>query len=435
MSVILRIKRTEGLNNPTTLMKGELGVSLQSGKLFVGTNDTTHDYKMVGEGTFLELSGGTITGQLEVPNPQYPGDAANKRYVDDIASGLDIKESVVVVATTNQIGDNDGNGEFTYFDAGTINIDGVDLMVGMRVLLAAQDLGKHNGIYVVTDDGSGGRRVSMMRADDASGKNFTPGAFTFVEQGNEHEGTGWVCTFDGEYFEEDNQIVFVHQFSGGGVTRFQDLSDTPSSYASQNGKSVRVNEAADGLEFFTPTFLELGDTPTSYGGEGGSLVRVKEDRTGLEFINPSTVGRTKFIQLDDCPSDYSNGSIVVSGANGIEFATNKVFGGLFEDVPDTIGSAKQTLVSNGESMDFVDFKLTSLADCPITMGAQHQMLAVGASNNLVFVNVDGSPVNNNRNPISSDWAYGHSAATHTVHGAPAGSNLLHENSIIDGGTW
>ncbi len=319
MSVILRIKRTEGLTNPTTLMKGELGVSLQSGKLFVGTNDITHDYKMVGEGTFLELSGGTITGQLEVPNPQYPGDAANKRYVDDIASGLDIKESVVVVATTNQIGDNDGNGEFTYFDAGTINIDGVDLRVGMRVLLAAQDLGKHNGIYVVTDDGSGGS-VSMMRADDASGKNFTPGAFTFVEQGNEHEGTGWVCTFDGEYFEEDNQIVFVHQFSGGGVTRFQDLSDTPE-YSQENaglflmstGSGLAFQEVSTSEEGAT-TFIELTDTPDNYANSEHKLLK-------------STGGAIGFVSIDSTPMLLNvHNPISSSWAHGHEGAAADVHG-------------------------------------------------------------------------------------------------------------
>jgi hypothetical protein len=100
-----------------------------------------------------------------------------------------------------------------------------------------------------------------------------------------------------------------------------------------------------------------------------------------------------------------------------------------------MGAQNKTLLSNGTAMTFVDFKLTSLVDCPASMGSENQMLAVGASGRLEFIDVDGSPVSNHRNPISSDWAYNHSVATANVHGAPAGKNLLHEDSVIDGGTF
>jgi hypothetical protein len=40
---------------------------------------------------------------------------------------------------------------------------------------------------------------------------------------------------------------------GGGASEFVDLTDTPSSYAGQSLRSVRVNAAETGLEFFAPT--------------------------------------------------------------------------------------------------------------------------------------------------------------------------------------
>lgn len=77
------------------------------------------------------------------------------------------------------------------------------------------------------------------------------------------------------------------------VTTFLGLTDTPSSYASQSLKSVRVNAGETALEFFTPsagatTFLALTDTPSSYGSQSLKAVRVNSGETALEFYTPSS---------------------------------------------------------------------------------------------------------------------------------------------------
>lgn len=74
---------------------------------------------------------------------------------------------------------------------------------------------------------------------------------------------------------------------------FTGLQDTPSSYSSASLKLVRVNSAANAIEFvdsssvFTQTtgFTELNDTPNSYAGHGGKYVKVTADATGLEFTS------------------------------------------------------------------------------------------------------------------------------------------------------
>lgn len=74
---------------------------------------------------------------------------------------------------------------------------------------------------------------------------------------------------------------------------FTGLQDTPSSYSSASLKLVRVNSAANAIEFvdsasvFTQTtgFTELNDTPNSYAGHGGKYVKVTSDATGLEFTS------------------------------------------------------------------------------------------------------------------------------------------------------
>lgn len=431
---IIKIKRGLKADIPT-LQVGEPGFCTDTKELFVGSSDGN---KLVGEGTFLKLSGGTLTGALTLPlaAPTHPLHAANKAYVDNVASGLDVKASVKCVATVNQpISTGGAPYQYEYSNNNAVIIDGYTLEVNDRILLVGQANYTQNGIFVVTKDGDGTNPCQIERPPDATEGTLTGGAFVFVEKGTTYADTGWVCTTDDDPLEIGSTLIEFTQFTGAGSSSFVALADTPSSYTNQGGKSVRVNQGESALEFFAPTFLNLDDTPSTFSGSGGDLVRVNSNATGLEFVDATTVGRTKFIELDDTPLAYANGKIVVSGANGITFETNKVFGGLFSDVPSITGSSGKTLVSNGSAMTFVDFKLTSLADCPANMGNQHQMLAVGSQNKLEFVNVDGTPISNNRNPISSNWAYLHNIADNSVHGAPAGSKLLHSTSEIDGGTF
>jgi len=82
---------------------------------------------------------------------------------------------------------------------------------------------------------------------------------------------------------------------------FTDLLDTPSSYAGQAGKYLRVKDTEDGLEFATAidTFLGLLDTPSSYSGYGKYLVRVKSTEDGLEFVDPKIINKPSVIVPDD----------------------------------------------------------------------------------------------------------------------------------------
>jgi hypothetical protein len=120
--------------------------------------------------------------------------------------------------------------------------------------------------------------------------------------------------------------------SGGGVSTFVALNDTPSSYAGSGDYLVSVNAGASALTFIDPntvgrsTFTALNDTPASYSGSGGFLTAVNVGATALEFIDPTTVGRSTFIALNDTPASYAGGAadakklVQVSAAgNTLEF--------------------------------------------------------------------------------------------------------------------
>lgn len=77
-----------------------------------------------------------------------------------------------------------------------------------------------------------------------------------------------------------------------GLAAFLELSDTPSSYSGQSGKTVVVSSSENALVFtsvsLTNTFTALSDTPTSYSGQADKLVAVSSSENALVFTSVST---------------------------------------------------------------------------------------------------------------------------------------------------
>ena len=123
-------------------------------------------------------------------------DAANKAYVDNVAQGLNAKNSVVVATTANIV------------LSGTQTIDGVAVLAGNRVLVKNQTTTSQNGIYVCAAGAWG-------RASDANSWTEYISAFVFVERGTVNADTGFVCNVDAGGTLNTTSITFT-QFSGAG---------------------------------------------------------------------------------------------------------------------------------------------------------------------------------------------------------------------------
>ena len=90
---------------------------------------------------------------------------ARKSYVDSVAQGLDIKDSVKVTTAEN----------ITL--SGTQTIDDVAVVIDDRVLVKKQTNSVENGIYLVKSD-------AWVRANDLNtGLSVSSGIFTFIENG------------------------------------------------------------------------------------------------------------------------------------------------------------------------------------------------------------------------------------------------------------
>lgn len=183
-------------------------------------------------------------------------DVVNKNYVDAVAQGLNIKESVHVVS----------NSPITL--SGTQSIDNHDVEVGERVLVNGQDNSNptaSNGIYVVATG-------AWSRALDADGLpsigEVQIGDFVFVGHGDLYSGSGWVLNVSDS--SDFNILVGTEsqhwvQFSSAGVI-------TPGDGLIQVGNEFHINvglSSSTGLTISSDT-LQLSTTGVTAGSYGSS---------------------------------------------------------------------------------------------------------------------------------------------------------------------
>jgi hypothetical protein len=130
--------------------------------------------------------------------PTSDSDAANKGYVDAVKQGLDVKDSVVVATTGNNLA-----------LSGLISLDGVSLSSGNRVLVKDQGTSIYNGIYNASPG------VWSRSSDANSSDKVTAGLFTFVTNGDTYGDTGWVLSTNDTINLGSTNLVFT-QFSAAG---------------------------------------------------------------------------------------------------------------------------------------------------------------------------------------------------------------------------
>jgi hypothetical protein len=153
-----------------------------------------------------------------------------KAYVDDsIAAGVHFHEPVVYATATvlpnsptyNQPGGaGDGvNATLTANANAALTIDGVTLTSptdnGIRVLIKDQAAGLQNGVYVVTEAGSGSAPWQLTRSADtdtyevASSNGLSEGSTFYVEAGTANAGSTFTCNTQGTITFGTTSISFA----------------------------------------------------------------------------------------------------------------------------------------------------------------------------------------------------------------------------------
>jgi hypothetical protein len=179
----------------------------------------------------VAITGGFVTG---MPTPTAAADVATKQYVDNAAVGFNphaastLATTAALPANTYNNGASGVGATLTANANGALSVDSTAVVVGNRIVVKNETTAANNGIYAVTQTGSGAAPYILTRATDANqpGTNNPNligfGTFTFVGSGTTNLNSGWqvnsVVTAIGT-----SAINWV-QFSGGTVAVTQQVN-------------------------------------------------------------------------------------------------------------------------------------------------------------------------------------------------------------------
>jgi hypothetical protein len=378
------------------------GKQLRDGSLSLNKISGINGYVTFSSATMVFDSGSSLK-QVD-SNINTGIDVVNKNYVDAVAQGLNIKESVHVISLEPIT---------TY---GTQSIDSHIVQVGERVLVNGQDNSiptASNGIYVVDS-------MTWSRSEDADGLpslgEVQIGDFVFVAYGDTWKGTGWVLNQSDS--SDFNILVGTEsqhwvQFSSAGVISAGDgLIQTGADFNVNTGTGLTISSnqvviditgvtaGSYGSATEIPTFtVNAQGQLTSAGTVSISIPPQFEFGTGLtangltvsvNFESITGTGLTQngsqisvdtdvlAITLSGFGLTQNGGTISVSVENGLSIdsiSNSIVLGGTL---------SQNTTINGSQSYSFIideinDFKLNFTGSATVSVGLSEQGLVYSAT--------------------------------------------------------
>jgi hypothetical protein len=237
-----------------------------------------------------------FSGATTVPYPTTGSQAANKEYVDNIASGLTIKNQVVYTTSADLSavyanGTSDSTGglgvgaTLTASVNGALVLDGFGVTTNQRILVKDQADAKQNGIYVTTNPGDAVTKWVLTRATDFNGNlsagTIKPGNYVFVTSGNYTANSSWIVSNSGTSSITSGAIKV-----GTDVINLAQYSGVPLNIATLGYVTIGTWAATPIAEPYISTSIARTASPTFTGHVHVPLVPVDNaDATSKKYVD------------------------------------------------------------------------------------------------------------------------------------------------------
>ena len=275
--------------------------------------DTDHfTVRNAANSDFLETYGKTPVGSSNA------NALTTKEYVDSVATGLDFKASVHTGTTSNLSATYDNGtaglgATLTSTSTGVITpTDGDPLHLNDRVLVKDQTDQTQNGIYTVTDLGSGGEYTEINAVDDVSG------------------------SLGGTYFTfDDGTTSYYVWYNTGGST-------DPAPGGTGIEVSISANDTAETVAQATTTAINAFASPaylgTAYYDSDETFHLLNDANTNVTDATAGTSGFTVTVQVQGTASPTA--WVLTRATDADNSPSNEVSGGMFVFVEhgDTLAS-------------------------------------------------------------------------------------------------
>jgi len=380
-----------------------------------GSAVTSLDVATLGA-TTANITTANITAGTVTTAPTSANDLANKIYVDSIAAaGLHYHspvrvESPIALTVTYNNGTAGVGATLTNADTqAALVIDGVTLSANDRVLIYVQTDAAQNGVYTVTDVGSGSTNWVLTRATDAdtyapsNPNSLGQGDAFYVTQGVTGAGELYVCNTEGVITFGTTEINFVQISSaqiysaGAGLNLTgTEFSIAPyvvkvGNYTANSFEKILADTSGGSFTVTLPASPIAGDQVTvadnadTWGANNLTIDRNGQTIEGLAQDLVCDINSIS-VQLVYDGSTWSvytqlggNGGIGVT-ETGTQTLTNKTIDFANNTLTGVASTSTAQTLTN-KTIAFVDNTLTGVAptDQPTITGLKETQVAVAAS--------------------------------------------------------